>query len=118
MKEEEDWSQSHMKVAAGQYHSSFIGYSEAERTQKKVLNRLYVWGNNEEGQLSNYIPAKKSGFLKKIDKPEKVPLMFGQQEYEAISVYAGPSYNIIIGRINLEFEKQMSQGRKKSKQKL
>lgn len=27
---EEDWSLSHMKVAAGQYHSAFIGYSEIE----------------------------------------------------------------------------------------
>ena len=79
------------------------------------MNRLYVWGNNEDGQLSNFIPAKKSGFAKKIERPEKVPLMFGQQEYEAISVSSGPSYNVIIGQINLEHEKKQAGGRKKSK---
>ena len=32
--------------------------------------------------------------------------MFGQREYEAISVAAGPSFNLIIGQINLEVEKE------------
>lgn len=45
--------------------------------------------------------------------------MFGQREYEAISVAAGPSFNLVIGQINLEVEKeQLNQGtRKKQKQK-
>lgn len=44
--------------------------------------------------------------------------MFGQREYEAISVSAGPSYNVIIGQVNLAEEKRIEQdGRKKSKQK-
>jgi len=38
--------------------------------------------------------------MKKLEKPERVPLMFGQREYEAISVSAGPSYNVIIGQAN------------------
>ena len=86
------------------------------------MNRLYVWGNIEEGQLSNYItPAKgkgTGGFVKKIERPERVPLMFGQQEYEAVSVSSGPSYNIIIGKVNLEYEKSLTTHKKKSRQKL
>ena len=83
------------------------------------INQLYVWGNNEEGQLSNKIPKGQTRFMKKLDKPEMVQLMFGQREYEAISVVAGPSYNLIIGQANLEYEKGQKNhgGRKKNKQK-
>lgn len=56
--------------------------------------------------------------MKKLEKPERVPLMFGQREYEAISVSAGPSYNLIIGRVNLDYERDQAGGRKKNKQKL
>ena len=44
--------------------------------------------------------------------------MFGQQEYEAVSVSSGPSYNIIIGKVNLEYEKSLTTHKKKSRQKL
>lgn len=44
--------------------------------------------------------------------------MLGQREYEAVSVTSGPSYNVIIGELNLDYEKeQQIQNRKKSKQK-
>ena len=44
--------------------------------------------------------------------------MFGQREYEAVSISSGPSYNLVIGEINLDYEKeQQAQSRKKSKQK-
>ena len=33
--------------------------------------------------------------------------MFGQREYEALSVSAGPSYNVIIGQVNLAEEKRI-----------
>ena len=45
--------------------------------------------------------------------------MYGMREYEAISVVAGPSYNLVIGKVNLKSEKE-KQGhgtRKKSNQK-
>ena len=32
--------------------------------------------------------------------------MYERQEYEAISVAAGPSYNLILGRINLDYDRQ------------
>lgn len=58
--------------------------------------------------------------MKKLEKPERVPLMFGQREYEAISVSAGPNYNLIIGRVNLDYEREkaMQGGHKKNKQKM
>ena len=114
----EEYSAHHHKVACGQYHSAFIGIAEAEsQPNKKSLNRLYVWGQNDEGQLSDKIPHGKTSFQRVLDKPECIPLMFGQREYEAISVAAGPSFNLVIGQVNLEVEKeQLNQGtRKKQK---
>ncbi len=53
----EEWSLSHQKIACGQYHSAFIGLTDTEQASDSPnINKLYVWGNNEEGQLSNYIP--------------------------------------------------------------
>lgn len=43
--------------------------------------------------------------------------MYGQREYEAESVVAGPSFNLVIGKINLVYEQDQSTNRKKSKQK-
>ena len=46
----EDWSLQNQKIACGQYHSAFIGTSDAEKVAKRInISQLYVWGNNEEG---------------------------------------------------------------------
>ena len=83
---------------------------------------MYVWGNNDEGQLCDLWPEGDKGNhgqRNKLEKPEEVKLMFGQREYEAVSVSAGPAFNLIIGRINLKYEKERHNhgSRKKNQQK-
>ena len=115
---QEDFSLHHNKVACGQYHSAFIGISETETpNSKRHFQRLYVWGQNDEGQLSDKIVEGQKVYHKKIDKPTQIQLKFGQREYEAISVIAGPSYNLILGQINLNYEKYENNTNKKNVQK-
>ena len=41
------------------------------------MQRLYVWGNNDEGQLSDLIPPDAKTFKKKLDRPVEIKLMYG-----------------------------------------
>ena len=70
----EDYSLHHYKVACGQYHSAFIGIAETESSSnsKRQLHRLYVWGQNDEGQLSDKIIEGQKRFSKKLDKPTQI----------------------------------------------
>ena len=68
----------HVKIGCGQYHSCFIGMPEAYNQSRSTrMQRLYVWGQNDEGQLSDAIPSNESTFKKKLDRPQEMRLMYG-----------------------------------------
>lgn len=94
----------HFKIAAGTYHSCMIA-SEAptdqalrkkDRSQIQQIDRLYVWGLNDERHLADIEHSTLDFHM--------LELQSDGREYEPISVVSGPIFTVVIGRINLEQE--------------
>ena len=51
-----DFSIYNSKIACGQYHSAMIAVPGIESKPRHIqLNRLFVWGQNDEGQLCDIV---------------------------------------------------------------
>ena len=75
-----DFGMYHYKIACGQYHSAMIAVPGIDKKPNEIqLNRLYVWGQNDEGQLCDILKPGLKDFKKRLEQPTEMKLMYENQ---------------------------------------